>query len=230
MTRVLELREVFVDRKPPYDLALRGFSLRLAPGELALIRIPEGAPITPIADVASGLIAAEAGAVLFEGREWSTYSARDAAAARGRVGRVFERAGWLSNLDVDENITLPQRYHARRDPAEAWAEAQALGRELGLTALPSGRPAFVERGLLLRAQWVRALMGAPTLLLLERPARDLSAAQAEPLIQAINRRREQRGLAVLWLTDSHERLNDSALRPTLKCAMENGGLRHGEPE
>lgn len=229
MSNVLELREVFVEVRPPYDAGLRGISLRLAPGELVLIRTPEGAPVTPLADVASGLTPAEAGAALFEGREWTTCSAHDAAVARGRIGRVFERAGWLSNLDVDENLTLAQRYHARRDPAEALAEAQALARELGIAAIPPGRPAFVDRAVLQRAQWIRALMGAPSLLLLERPARDVGAADAESLVRAVNRRREQHGVAVLWLTDSHERLTDSALRPTRKCAMEEGALRPMEP-
>jgi phospholipid/cholesterol/gamma-HCH transport system ATP-binding protein len=175
--------------------------------------------------VACGVIAPVAGAALFDGREWTSRSPDDAAAARGRIGRVFERAGWLSNLDVDENITLAQRYHRRRHPEDTLEEARALASELGIGDLPVGRPAFVERDLLLRCQWVRALMGKPALLLLERPGRDLPAASVAPLIAAVNRRREQDGLAVLWLTDAHERIADSELRPTQKFAIEGGALR-----
>ncbi len=225
MNPVLDMREVVVDHQPPYDTGLRGISLQVSAGELVLIRVPDGEPITPLADAASGVIVPDAGAALFEGREWASRSADEAAAARGRIGRVFERAGWLSNLDVDENITLAQRYHKRRSPEDTLEEARALARELGIGGIPVGRPAFVDRESLLRCQWVRALMGAPALLLLERPARDLTANEVAPLVEAVNRRRENDGVAVVWLTDSHERLADSALRAARKCAIESGVLR-----
>lgn len=225
MSIVLDMREVFLDSQPPYDGGLRGVSLRLAPGELCLVRVPAQEPVTMLADAASGLLEPHAGAVLFEGRVWSSCSADEVAAARSRIGRVFERAGWLSNLDVDENITLGRRYHARRASDAALAEARALAQELGLDGLPAGRPAFVDRETLCRAQWVRALMGTPALLLLERPGRDVDAALLEPLVRAVNRRREQAGTAVLWIADAREALDDSALRPTRKCAMEDGVLR-----
>ncbi|HMP77013.1 MAG TPA: organic solvent ABC transporter ATP-binding protein [Kiritimatiellia bacterium] len=225
MSLILDMREVVVDARPPYDGGLNRVSLSLSPGELFLVRVPDGAPITPLADAACGMLVPEAGAVLFDGREWASCSADEAAAARGRIGRVFERAGWLSNLDVDENITLAQRYHLRRTPEETLEEARALARELGMSGIPAGRPAFVERELLLRAQWIRALMGKPALVLLERPGRDMSANEVAPLVSAVNKRREHDGTAVLWLTDAHERVADSALRATQKCAMEEGVLR-----
>ncbi len=225
MTDVLDIREVHLAPRPPYDVGLAGLSLALKPGELCLVRVSEGEPVTPLADVASGIVEPEAGAVLFEGKEWSVCSADVAAAMRGRIGRVFERAGWLSNLDVDENITLAQRYHTQRNPDEILHEARALAEELGLEGIPAGRPAHVERDLLQRAQWIRALLGSPRLLLLERPGRDLPAKELAPLIAAVNKRRDRDGVAVLWLTDSHERVTDSALRATRKCAMEDGALR-----
>lgn len=228
MTAMLDIREVHLTSRAPYDVGLAGLSLALKPGDLCLVRVSEGEPITPLADVASGLVEPEAGAVLFEGKEWSVCTAEVAAALRGRIGRVFERAGWLSNLDVDENITLAQRYHTKRDPAEILQEARALAEELGLGGIPAGRPAHVERDLLQRAQWIRALLGSPRLLLLERPGRDLPASELAPLIAAVNKRREQHGVAVLWLTDAHERFTDSALRATRKCAMEEGALRDWE--
>jgi ABC-type uncharacterized transport system ATPase subunit len=93
MSLVLDMREVVVDVRPPYDGGLRAVSIQLPPGGLCLVRVPEGAPSTPLADAACGVLAPEAGAVLFAGREWASCSADEAAAARSRIGRVFERAG-----------------------------------------------------------------------------------------------------------------------------------------
>ncbi len=223
MTPVLEFRNVTLPAHPPYDAGVRGLSFALAPGELALVRLPYGASVTPLADLACGVIDPEEGEVLFRGESWATQSADHEAVQRGFIGRVFERAGWLSNLDVDENVTLARRYHQRLEPEAALAQAQELAARLGLAGLPAGRPAAVPRGELLRAQWVRALLGEPALLLLERPGRDLSAAVVAPLVAEVNRRRAA-GVAVLWLTDDHERLEPAGLTPTLKFDLEDGNI------
>lgn len=224
MKAVLEFDSVSLEEQTPYESGLRSVSFRLEPGDLLLLQLPEGQSVSPLADLASGLVEPDAGVVCFLGRSWLDGNEADRATARGRIGRVFERAGWLSNLDIDENITLAQRYHARRDPDEVLAEAQMLAKELGIGELPTGRPAHQDRSALLVAQWVRALLGRPRLLLLERPARDLPAWRAESLARAVLRRREQDGLAAVWLTDSHDRAPVSALRPTRKCAMQDGAL------
>lgn len=230
MSAILEFHDVSFAEQPPYECGLNVVSFLLAPSDLLLVRAPEGRPLTPLADAASGLLNLAAGEIIFDNKPWSARSAGEAASSRGLIGRVFERSDWLSNLDVDENITLAQRYHMRRDPAEALEEARALAREVGVGEIPPGRPARVERITLLKLQWVRALMGRPKLLLLERPISDLSSADAAAFVAALNRRRERDGVGVLWITDSHEMTDDSALRPTRKCAMEEGAMREiGQP-
>lgn len=224
MKVVLEFADVRFARVAPYEMGLNGVSFAVREGELCLIRLSEGAALTPVADLACGVLEPESGEVQFDGAGWRRRSADEASAARARIGRVFERAGWLSNLDVDENVTLPQRFHARRRFEDVMREAREVAEELGLAAIPDGRPATVERATLLKAQWVRALLGTPRLLILERPARDLPAGETLPLAQAVNRRRERHGTAVLWITDAHERLDASALRPTKEFAMEDGSM------
>lgn len=228
MNAILEFRDVSFAEQPPYESGLSAVSLSLAPGELLLVRAPEGRPVTPLADAASGLLDLDAGEIIFDNKSWAARSAGEAASKRGLIGRVFERSDWLSNLDVDENITLAQRYHKRRDPAEVLEEARALAREVGLGEIPPGRPAQVERMALLKSQWVRALMGRPKLLLLERPVSDLPPTDIAAFVAALNLRRERDGVGILWITDSHEIVDDSALRPTRKCAMEQGAMREIE--
>lgn len=224
MSAVLEFRDVSLAAAPPYETGVTGVSFVLSPGDLALIRLSYAARVTPLADLACGVVDPDAGEVLFGGVAWAATGADRQAEQRGRVGRVFERAGWLSNLDVDENVTLARRYHERMDPAAALAAAQELALRLGLPALPAGRPAGAPRGDLLRAQWVRALMGEPLLLLLERPGRDLASGAVDPLVAELNRRRAK-GAAVLWLTDEHERIEEADMRPTLKFDLQDGNIR-----
>jgi phospholipid/cholesterol/gamma-HCH transport system ATP-binding protein len=165
-----------------------------------------------------------AGEVRFLGESWNTVHRDKAPGLRGRIGRVFDEPGWVSNLDVDENITLSQRYHTRRPEPEIHEEARQRAQELGLTELPQGRPAFVPRAELRRAEWVRAFMGDPKLIILERPTRDLPEEWAGPLLAQVQKARE-RGSAVLWIAGDQDDVDEIALKPTLKFAMQDAMMK-----
>ena len=159
----------------------------------------------------------------YQGRDWLERSPDEAAQERGRIGRVFESGGWISNLDLDENITLATRYHEWRSPGEALAEAETLARALGQADLLRARPALISRNELRRSQWIRALLGSPALLLMERPAYDLPTAWHAPLLDQVERARA-RGAAVLWITSDLFATRDH-LKPTLSLRLLNRKLQ-----
>ena len=92
-------------------------------------------------------------------------SADRAAARRGKIGRLFEDEGWISDLDVDENIVLAQRHHTQRTDHDVLEEALQLARMFGLPGLPRGRPGQMRRWDLRKAACIRAFLGQPTLTL-----------------------------------------------------------------
>jgi ABC-type ATPase involved in cell division len=69
-----------------------------------------------------------------------------------------------------------------------------------------------------RAGCVRAVIGAPDLILLERPAHWVFPEIMPPLINAVRSARN-RGAAVVWLTDNAAIWNDRGIRPTWRCVM-----------
>jgi phospholipid/cholesterol/gamma-HCH transport system ATP-binding protein len=221
---ILELTGVTVESDPAsYDSPVWNVSLRLAPGELALVRLERGVVRLPLADAAGGLAEQYDGTAAFLGRDWRSVPAREGAALRGRIGRVFDGvgaggSGWVSNLDVDENIVLAQRHHTRRPAAEIEAEAAKLARMFGLPGLPRGRPAQTRATDLQRAACVRAFLGTPDLVLLERPARGVYPDIMPPLINAVRSARA-RGAAAVWLTDTPAVWADRGIRPTWRCVM-----------
>ena len=215
---ILEFQGIAVKQQQPYDVGLDDVSLTLRPGELALVRVDEGYSCTPLADIAQGLLAAEDGLVRFAGKDWRDLGPDEANRLRAVMGRVFERYGWISNLDVDENVTLEQRNHTTRSDAEILDEAQALARDLKMDGLPAGRPGTVQRQVLRRAEWVRALLGQPQLILLERPTRDMDDEWTGILAARVNACRQQ-GAAVVWLTDEEPEWRNAAINPTLKFRM-----------
>jgi phospholipid/cholesterol/gamma-HCH transport system ATP-binding protein len=222
---ILELTGVTVESDPAYDSPIWNVSLRLGAGELALVRLERGVVRLPLADAAEGLAEHYDGTAAFLGRDWCTTTAREGAALRGRIGRVFDAVGvgavgtgWVSNLDVDENVMLAQRHHTRRPSKEIEAEAAKLARMFGLPGLPRGRPAQTRVPDLQRAACVRAFLGGPELILLERPAQGVYPEIMPPLINAVRSARG-RGAAVVWLTDTPAVWNDRGIRPTWRCVM-----------
>ncbi|MBU1694506.1 MAG: organic solvent ABC transporter ATP-binding protein [Verrucomicrobia bacterium] len=195
---VLTLESVTVTAGAAYEYGLAEVSFSLAAGECILIRLESGMHNWALGDLAQGLAAPEAGRVLFEGRDWLSLSPDEAAAARARIGRVYERSLWISNLDVDENIRLGSRHHTNRPEEEIEAEAIRLARMFGLEDLPRARPARVRSRDLRTADWIRALLGERALLLLERPMREAYAERGALLATAARAAREK-GAAVIWL-------------------------------
>ena len=202
-TSILRFDHVNLTAQPPYAHDLADVSLDLLAGEMGLVLIQPHTEGLPLVDLAEGLIAPDTGMVQFEGEDWLERHPDDAAAARGRIGRFFEKHSWISNLDVDENITLAERHHTTRPLAEIEAETLDLARPFGFTDLPRVRPAMLRNNDLRRAGWVRALIGAPALIMLEHSLHDSAADEVAALLAALKAAR-QRGAAVLWIVDSFQ--------------------------
>src|ERR1035437_7497838 len=113
-TSILNFANVSLRTQPPYAHDLAEVTLELLEGEMGLVLIPPHTEDFPLADLAEGLVTPDTGTVTFQGADWEELGPDAAAAARGNIGRVFENRGWISNLDVDENITLAARHHTTR--------------------------------------------------------------------------------------------------------------------
>lgn len=220
---VLEFRQVAVEGGHAYDTAIWQVSFRLARGELALIGLEAGHLRTPLADAAQALVEPLQGSVHFLGQQWSSLSPTARLVARAKIGRVFEEPAWISELDMDENITLAQEHHSRRALAQIREDASELALRFSLPGLPLGKPSQMRASDLRRAACVRALLGAPELLILERPTNGVYPEIMPALMASVTAARA-RGAAVLWTTDNAEEWNDAGIRPTIHCKMTGSQL------
>lgn len=216
--RVLELEGVTTEPDPSYDTPLWDVSFALSRGELMLIRLEEARFRLPVADIASGILEPQEGSAQFLGKHWHKMSPDDAAMQRGKIGRVFEGNGWIGNLDIDENITLAQRHHTKRPEQDIEEEAANLSRFFDLPGLPKGPISRTRQEDLSLASCVRAFLGKPVLLILERPTRYLFPGIMPALMNAIRSARD-RGAAVLWTTSEPLIWDDTSICPTLKGTM-----------
>jgi phospholipid/cholesterol/gamma-HCH transport system ATP-binding protein len=220
---ILAFENVTLAVRLPYETGFDGVSFSLQCGDFISIRIEEGLAKNPFADLAEGIVDPDAGRVAFLGEDWRMMTPNRSAELRGKIGRVFEAQAWISNLDVDENITLVQRYHTARPEDEIVREAELLVRQFGLEDLPRVRPAVVRRSDLRRAEWVRAFIGEPRLIILENPTKDVYMKDLSGLVGAVKAVRG-RGAAVIWMTDDKRVLSKVASESTHMFEWRGEGL------
>jgi len=198
-------------------------TLRLMPGELALIDARAADRATWFADLCCGLMPLAEGSVRFLGRDWSAMPTHYAAALRGRIGRVFAVGGWVEFLDTATNILLPQLHHTRDDPATLREAAARLAHGFGLPGLPTGPPASLSATDLARAACVRAFLGDPALVLLESPVQGRFVDLFVRLLNALARAR-QNGAAAVWLTGSDLVWGDRSVPAAHRLRLRDYGL------
>lgn len=218
ITPILEFERVSLHKVAHGQAEMREVSFRLMPGELARVQLELGNEQLPLADAAEGLIEPDQGSITFMGERWSTMAPDRELALRARIGRVFYGHGWISNLNVLENLILAQRHHTARPDPEIIAEARDLARSFGLADVPAGRPALVSRRDLRRAEWIRAFLGRPALILLDRPTFGVAAEHVSLLIAALETALAG-GAAVLWTHEQDPSRAEEAPRKCLQFRM-----------
>ena len=196
---VLEFEHVEIVATGEDIPCLSGVSFSVNAGDLMVVHLAQGYSGASLADAVQGLLRPKCGRVLFQDQDWVEMTPDEQAIFRGQIGRVFNRGGWISNLDVDENVTLSLRHHTTRPRNEIQSEAMSLAVKAGFGELPMVRPDLLNANERKRAQWIRAFLGDPTLVILEEPMHDVYEEYAEHLIKLVEEAR-QHGCGVLWLT------------------------------
>ncbi len=226
---IIEMDAVTVSGSTAHIRDLVDVSLVLQGGELLVVTPERHAETVSLNDVLSGLIAPDRGEVRFMGKNWRRMGLFAESAARGRIGRVFEVEGWVSNLDMYENISLSQRHHTTRpDRALRKAIGESFDR-VGLRDFLGERPHMLSRSERRRAQWVRAFLGKPDLLLLNAPMLDVQPAEQPPLFEWIEEARRG-GAGVVW--QSRQELSwkgQPGFADARCCEMKDGRLSDIEP-
>lgn len=197
---VLEFDQVTFVGRSEGIASVRDMSLAVERGHIAMILLEDGREQTLLAEAAQGLVVPEHGKVSFRGRSWQDMSDSEQSEERGRTRRVFDHYGWISNLDVAENICLSECHHTGRRTEDVLTDADVWCRRFGMARIPSGRPARVPSQTLRKLEWVRAFLGQPDLMILERPLFGVARGEA-PLLVAAVREAVERGVACLWLSE-----------------------------
>ncbi len=219
---VMEMRGVTYEDRSAASIALHDADLVVREGELAMIHLGWFQKARRLASLMQGLHRPLQGEVRFQAQDWLGDDYDRHFSMRNRIGRVFEDQAWIENINVAANVTLASRHHGVTKQ-EVIADVRHWGADFGVAELIQERPAFVHPSLLQRHQWVRAFLGKPVLLLLERPLKSASTAEASMLLRAVNSIRKE-GTAVVWFTSSIDDLAKILEPPISHYEIKDGEL------
>ncbi len=173
---------------------LHGVGVRVAPGELVAVIGANGAGKSTLLRSVSGLLRPRAGTVMLNGHDITTASAEQIA-ARG-LAHVPENRLVFPSLTVDDNLSLGG-WTRRRDGRFAERRSHALElfpRLADRINLAAGALSGGEQQMLAMA---RALMAAPSVVVLDEPSLGLAPRVVGEIISTLARLRDRDNLAVL---------------------------------
>ena len=180
--------------------ALRGISLRVAPGEFLAIAGPSGSGKTTLLNIIGGLDRADAGEVLVEGKNLQLLSSGDLARLRlQRLGFVFQAYNLLPVLTALENAEFTLLLQGM--PAEQRKErVQKLFAEIGLASLEHRRPGELSGGQQQRVAVARAMVTEPALILADEPTANLDSVTATALLEVMEQLNRAHGTTFVYST------------------------------
>jgi len=167
--------------------------LSIIKGEVLTICGGSGVGKSVMLKMLIGLIKADRGSILFDGKEVTQMKEDDLAVVRQRIAMLFQSGALFDSLSVGDNVGygLDEHFRNKLTPAErnervAWA----LGL-VGLTGIEEMAPADLSGGMRKRVGLARAIAVRPEVLLYDEPTTGLdpiNTARVNHLITGLQER------------------------------------------
>ena len=237
MTALLEVREL--TKKFGGVTALDGIDLSVERGEILGLIGPNGSGKTTLFNVATGIYAAEAGSIRFEGAEISRASPQKV--HRAGISRTFQRSRLALPLSIFDNVmignhtrlsqglwfNLMRRGALRREFEQNYSAARTLVEVFDpplaerMFEPVAGLPMIDRR----RIEICRALIGEPKLLLLDEPSAGMTQDETAELMRDILQIRDRRRDLTIIIVEHEMGVIE---RITRRCVVLNFGRKIAE--
>ncbi len=195
------LRAVGLAKSYKTRQVVRDLSLQVKNGEVVGLLGPNGAGKTTAFYMIVGLVPADGGSILLDGRELTSLSIDQR--ARLGIGYLPQEASVFRKLSVADNVMAILELRAELDRADREQRLEELLTELRIAHVRNTRGTALSGGERRRVEIARALAAEPRFILLDEPF-----AGVDPLsvldIQRIIRELAARGIGVL-ITDHNVR-------------------------
>ena len=197
ITKVYQMGEVEVH-------ALRGLSVKIAPGEVLSIMGPSGSGKSTLMNILGCLDRPTSGEYSLNGESVAALTDDQLADIRNRgVGFVFQSFNLLPRQTALANVELPMRYaelngRNRKQVATEALEAVGLGDRI------RHRPNELSGGEMQRVAIARALVNNPAIIMADEPSGNLDTKAGDEIMHLLRKLNEDRGTTLIIVTHDPE--------------------------
>ena len=179
---------------------LKDIDFHIGKGEFTVIMGQSGCGKSTLLYCVSGMDQPTAGEVYFEERKMSAFSEKEMERLRlERMGFIFQKANFLKNLSIEDNIVFPAFQSGEISRGEIVKEAETLMEQMGIRQIADHDIRKVSGGQLQRAAICRAMINHPAILLGDEPTGALNSSATKEVMDILNEI-NSRGTTVLLVT------------------------------
>ncbi|MGZ2256337.1 ABC transporter ATP-binding protein [Roseobacter sp. A03A-229] len=180
------------------DVVLDDISFEVPTGKTLVLFGPSGAGKTVLLRLIAGVIEPDAGEITIAGRDMSGVEPED----RG-IGMAFQNFALFPHLSAMDNIGAPLAAQ-RHDKKTIQSGVQKLARLLKIDHVLGHKPKELSNGQKQRTALARALAGAPGVLLLDDPLRNVDAKLRFEMRLELPRLIKDQNATVIYVTQDYK--------------------------
>jgi branched-chain amino acid transport system ATP-binding protein len=205
--------------------ALNRVTLHVQPGERFGLIGPNGSGKTTLINCVSGALHADAGRIVFDGRDITRLPAH----RRTRLGvaRSFQIPKPFASMTVRDNLGIPLEYAGLGRGHEGAADVDEILRAIGLDAKADLRPAGLTQIEMRKLELARAMAARPKLLISDEAMAGLSSGEVDDILAILFRLNAQ-GITIIMI----EHIMRAVMRFSERIVVLDAGERiaEGTPE
>lgn len=200
---------------------LRDISFQVEKGEFVAVMGQSGCGKSTLLYSLSGMDSPTGGEVVFEGQRLTDLPEKEMEKLRLiRMGFIFQRANFLKNLSIEDNIIFPAFQAGEKSRQKIVKEAEELMERMGIMSVADHDIRKVSGGQLQRAAICRAMINHPAILFGDEPTGALNSSATKEVMDILEKI-HQTGTTILLVTHDAK----VAARAERVIYLEDGRIR-----
>ncbi|MDD6488978.1 MAG: ABC transporter ATP-binding protein [Clostridia bacterium] len=166
---------------------LNDIDFQIESGEFVAVMGQSGCGKSTLLYSISGMDRASEGKIFFDNRELSELSDKEVQKLRlERMGFVFQKANFIKNLSIADNIVFPAFQLGKKTRKEIVNEAESLMKKMGIISVADHDIRKVSGGQLQRAAICRAMINDPDILFGDEPTGALNSSSTKEVMDILH--------------------------------------------
>ncbi|GAA1356117.1 ABC transporter ATP-binding protein [Arthrobacter rhombi] len=184
--------------------ALDSVDLTVEPGQMVSLVGPSGSGKSSLLATAATLVRPTHGVVLIDGVDATGLADKDLTTLRReKIGIIFQQPNLLASLTATEQLIIVDHLRGK-SLKEARTKADGLLDMVGLGSAAGKRPHQLSGGQRQRVNIARALMGDPTVLLVDEPTAALDHDRSDSIVRLLRRVTDEFQVGTVMVTHDTE--------------------------